>query len=123
MRVIPTKIHGVMDYLMAVVLLAAPAFLALNSGSREGLVLIDLGVVTVIYSLLTRYELGLFRVLPMPAHLGLDLLSGVFLATSPWLLGFADRIYLPHLVLGLIEIGAALLSETHSRAERVATPA
>jgi hypothetical protein len=47
----------------------------------------------------------------MRTHLMIDLFSGIFLAASPWLFGFADEIYLPHLVLGIAEIGAALTTE------------
>ena len=37
---------------------------------------------------------------------------GVLLAASPWLFGFADRVYWPHLILGLAEIGAGLMTRT-----------
>lgn len=40
----------------------------------------------------------------------LDTVSGIFLATSPWLLGFSDKVFLPHLALGLIIIGAAIIT-------------
>jgi SPW repeat len=40
----------------------------------------------------------------------LDLGSGILLAVSPWLFGFADQVWAPHLVIGLIEIGTALMT-------------
>jgi hypothetical protein len=48
----------------------------------------------------------------MQGHLALDLIAGIFLAVSPWLFGFSDYVYLPHLILGLLEIGAALFTQT-----------
>ncbi len=42
----------------------------------------------------------------------IDFLSGVFLAASPWLFGFAEEVYLPHLILGIFEIGASLMTKT-----------
>jgi hypothetical protein len=55
----------------------------------------------------------------MTVHLGLDAGSGVILAASPWIFGFAALVYLPHLILGLFEIilglfeiGAALTTRT-----------
>jgi hypothetical protein len=66
----------------------------------------------LVYSALTDYELGLARVIPMPTHLLLDGLSGAFLAVTPWLLGFADYVWAPHLVVGLAELGVVMLSQT-----------
>jgi hypothetical protein len=34
-----------------------------------------------------------------------DILSGIFPATSPWLFGFPEIVYRSHLVLGIVEIG------------------
>lgn len=47
----------------------------------------------------------------MTAHLWLDGLSGVLLAASPWLFNFYDRVFLPHLLIGLFEIGASLITK------------
>ena len=61
------------------------------------------GTGAIAYSLLTDYELGLMRLLHMPAHLALDAMSGALLVSSPWLLGFADRgtrYWLPHALVG-----------------------
>ena len=73
---------------------------------------VALGAGALLYSLLTDYELGLVRALPMTLHLGLDFCSGALLAVSPWLFGFADDVWLPHVAFGLFEIGAALLTQT-----------
>jgi hypothetical protein len=48
----------------------------------------------------------------MPVHLGIDVLGGLPLAASPWLFGFADRVWAPNLVFGLLEAGLALVTRT-----------
>jgi hypothetical protein len=63
-------------------------------------------------SVLTDYELSLARVIPMPVHLAADAGGGLLLAASPWLFGFADRVTWPHVILGLLEVGAALMTRT-----------
>lgn len=67
------------------------------------------------YSLLTNYELGLVKMLPIPLHLALDAASGVLLASSPWLFGFASkgsRYWLPHALVGATGVLAAVTSKT-----------
>jgi hypothetical protein len=110
MRFIPTKIHGVLDYVVGLLLIFAPRILGFQNGGPEDRIPVFLGVATLIYSLLTRYELGVFKVIPFKAHLTLDFLSGVFLAISPWAFGFADRVWAPHVLVGLFEIGAAMMT-------------
>jgi hypothetical protein len=60
--------------------------------------------------MLTAYELGLLKLLPMPMHLILDGIGGIVLAASPFLLGFADRVYLPHLLFRLFSVAASLVT-------------
>ncbi len=79
-----------------------------------------LGGGALLYSLLTNYELGAVRVLPMPVHLALDFMSGLLLASSPWLFGFHHVVHTPFVLLGLLEIGAALLTSTRSFARSAA---
>ncbi len=71
---------------------------------------IVLGVAVLGQSLLTRYELGLVPVIPTSMHLMADIAVGILLAVSPWLFGFANTVYAPHLILGIMEIGVALVT-------------
>jgi hypothetical protein len=110
MQLIPTRIHGMLDYLVGALLIAAPWLLDFARGGAETWVPVALGVGAILYSIFTDYELGLVRSIPMPTHLRLDLANGVLLAASPWLFGFADYVWQPHLIVGLIEVGTALMS-------------
>lgn len=112
MRFLPTRIHGALDYLVGLLLIVAPWLLGFADGTAAQYVPQALGVAALIYALLTDYELGVVRLIPMPVHLMLDAGSGVLLAASPWLFGFADRVFWPHLILGLVEVGAALVTRT-----------
>lgn len=112
MRVISTRVHGILDYLMGVVLIAAPWLLGFARNGAETWVPVALGAGVIAYSLLTNYELGAVRVIPMSVHLGIDVVGGLLLAASPWLFGFSDSVYLPHLIFGLLEVGAGLLTRT-----------
>lgn len=112
MRVIPTRIHGVIDYLAAALLIIAPWLLDFADGGAEQWVPIIVGVAIILYSLLTDYELGVMKAIPMPAHLMLDIGGGIFLAASPWLFGFANNIWWPHLVVGLFSVVAGVMTQT-----------
>lgn len=115
MRFISTRVHGMADYLMGLLLIVAPFLLGFATGGAAQWVPIILGVVMLASAIMTKYELGLMPLIPMPLHLTMDLLSGILLLVSPWLFGFADTVYLPHVVLGLLEIGASLTTEKQPR--------
>src|SRR3982750_4876655 len=112
MRIIPTKVHGVLDYLVGILLIVSPWLFNFADDSVQTWVPVILGAGALIYSLMTDYELGLSRTIPMKTHLTIDLLSGILLAASPWIFGFVNEVYVPHLVLGILEIGASLMTKT-----------
>lgn len=117
MRFIPTKIHGILDYTVGGFIAASPWLLGFARGGAETKVPEAAGKAAVVYSLLTDYEWGVKKVIPMRHHLLLDLASGVFLAVSPWLFGFYKKTFLPHLLLGAFEISAALLTKQEPEPE------
>jgi hypothetical protein len=110
MQIIDTKTHGYIDYIMGTLLIAMAYFINFNSENAPTFVLYLVGALAILYSLLTKYELGVIKIIPMYIHLMLDSLSGIFLATSPWLLGFAEDVFLPHLLLGLFEISTTIMT-------------
>jgi hypothetical protein len=97
---------------MGIVLIASPWIFGFADGTAAQWVPIILGIAALVYSLITDYELSAAKIISMKTHLTLDIASGIFLAVSPWLLGFADRVSTPHVVLGILEIGAAMMTRT-----------
>lgn len=109
---LPTRIHGMLDYLLGALLIASPWALGFGEGGAETWVPVGLGALLLLYSVFTDYELGLVKRLQMPAHLLLDVLSGLLLAVSPWLFGFDTHVWMPHVVLGLAEVVVAAVTNT-----------
>jgi hypothetical protein len=119
---LPTRVHGILDYLMGVLLIASPWVLGFHAGGTETWVPVALGAGVIAYSLFTDYELGAVRRLPMTTHLWLDALGGVLLAVSPWVLGFDERVWIPHVVFGVLEVAAAAVTDTIPGYERRGQP-
>lgn len=118
---IGTKTHGYIDYVMGIALAIAPWVLGFASNGAHGAetwVMVLLGAGTILYSLMTDYEMGASRIISMRTHLVLDVLAGAFLAASPWILDFHEFVYAPHVVLGIAEIAIALVTKTHPSNER-----
>jgi hypothetical protein len=111
MRFIPTRVHGMLDYASGLLLIVAPYLFGFADGTSAQDIPQVLGAGILLMSLITD-ELSLTKLIPMPVHLGVDAAGGLLLAASPWLFGFADRVYWPHLILGLVEIGAGLMTRT-----------
>jgi hypothetical protein len=121
MKFIDRKTHGYLDYIVGLLLIAAPWLLDFYRGGAETWVPVILGAGVIIYSLFTDYELSASRQIPFGTHLTLDVLGGIFLAVSPWLFNFAEHVYLPHLIVGIMEIAVVSFtrrtSGTHHRTD------
>jgi hypothetical protein len=111
MKIISTRMHGVLDYLTAGALLALPRALRWDPGVTR--MMTGAALSTIGYSALTSYELGLLRVLPMPAHLALDTLSAVLFCGGPLLFPDQDSGVRRALVaIGLFELAVTLMTES-----------
>ena len=115
MRVIPTRAHGVIDYLWGALLMASPWLLNYARYEEETWIAVAFGIGAIVYSLLTDYEMGAIGLLSMPTHLGIDVLAGGLLASSPWLLGFDDHVWAPHVTFGFLGVAAALMTRPRIR--------
>ena len=114
MRFIPTKFHAPLDYIVGVLLIAAPWIFQFSDHTAATVVPIVLGVGLIAYSLFTNYELGVWKVAPMAVHNLIDIVAGAFLAASPWIFGFADEsanVWIPHLVVGLAAVFLGLTTK------------
>jgi len=111
MGLISSKTHGVLDYAVGIMLIIVPLIPEDTTRFREVWVAVILGAFTCLYSVLTNYGLGRFKVLSMRSHLLLDVISALLLAASPWIFNFYERIYLPFVLVGIFEIVVVLLSD------------
>ena len=115
---LPTRIHGMLDYLLGALLIASPWLFGFADNEAARWVPVVLGAGVLLYSAFTDYELGVVKKVQMPVHLFLDALGGVLLAVSPWMLGFDDRVWMPHVVLGVVEVVTAAITNTVPGYER-----
>ena len=121
-RFVPTRVHGIFDYIGGIALIVAPFLFGFFSVGGIAVILpMVLGVGLIVYSLLTRYELGIpaIKFIPMPLHLLFDFVAAALLAVSPFLFGFyhnAPNVWLPHLISGIVVILLVLVSQTQPRA-------
>ena len=102
MRFIPTRVHGLVDYLVGFVLIGLPfAFDVTGNGQ---LALIALGTFIILYSLMTDYELGAVRFLRLRFHLFLDALVGAALLVLPWVVMVANEVRWAIFVIGFLSL-------------------
>ncbi len=111
MKIPSTKVHGVLDYVVSIIVMGSPWLFGFARGGAETWVPVFIGAAGLAYSVFTNYEFGLVKQLSMRNHLLLDFSSGVLLAISPWLFGFSEYVLVPHLILGITEILAAAMTD------------
>ena len=108
---IPTRVHGALDYLSAAALLAGPRLLGWSPGLSGPLA--AAGVGTAGYSLATRYEWGVADApLSMREHLALDAVQGLAFCAAAALLEDEPReVRLTLAGYGLFALAAAALTD------------
>jgi hypothetical protein len=110
-RMINTKAHASVDYCIGLVLILSPWIFDYRPWQRAHLIAGGVGVLGCALALLTRFEWGVFKVIPLRAHLIMDFISGIFLAFSPWLFHFKGQVFKPHLVFGLTAAVVAVITD------------
>jgi uncharacterized membrane protein len=119
MKTIPTYVHGIIDYIVGIVLLIAPSLFGFaHLGGPAVIIPRVLGILILLQALCTNYELGLFKVLPMRTHLAFDYVLGFFLAISPWLFRFSNQpknVWVPHFIVGLLILLSTWMTQTEPR--------
>ena len=108
---ISPRVHGVLDYMTAGFMFALPRVLG---WSRCATRLMDCSAATTTaYSLMTRYKLGLVKVLPMKAHLALDAVSGAGMLGAAAVMEDEDPdVRCTIACIGAWEIAASLMTRT-----------
>lgn len=112
MRIIPTRIHGILDYLVGIILIASPWVFDFDNGGAETWVPVIVGVMVLLQTIMTDFEVGIIRKIPMASHLRMDFFMGLFLVASPWLFDFVEVVWEPHVIFGVISILASLMTRT-----------
>ena len=95
-RFVTRSVHAYLDYPVAVGLIAFPFLLGLGQSNPAALWLsVITGAAAFVLTLFTDHHLGLFRVLPYPVHMAVDLAVGLVFLAAPLVFGFAgiDALY------------------------------
>ena len=86
---VPAFVHGVVEYLAAVLLIAAPFLFAFESDGATA-VSIAAGVILLIVAASSALPTGLAKSIPVQAHVILDYLLALVLIAAPFIFGFDD---------------------------------
>lgn len=116
MGFISTKTHTVIGIIVGVLLLFAPSLFRFSDNGPATLVAMIVGAFIIINEIITTSPYSPIKLVPMKAHIVVDVITGLFLAVSPWLFGFMDASakhqWVPHLIVGILVMGYALLTDT-----------
>jgi hypothetical protein len=119
-RPVDSTLHGVVDYSAGALLLTAFPRLAGISGTRSARQVRQAAAIHAGYSMLTQYPLGIVKLIPFQAHLGMDAAGALALAATPFVTGQYRRgrsQWLPHVALCLFELSALAITDPTGRGD------
>jgi hypothetical protein len=98
---ISTSFFGVINWACSILLLTSPWFLEYYKVGGVAFLLPTLfGWLLFIMAVFIDNKLGFFKQFPLQMHLFLAVIMGSFLLASPFVYGFSDKVFWPHLLLG-----------------------
>lgn len=121
MKFLSPLVHGALDYMLGALFLVAPFWLDFTSPLARTLCFVYGGALLLV-SLLTRYPLGVLRVLPFPVHGGIEFVASLALIASPWLAGFEGVVPARNFFVGTGVALFAVWLTTDYKAAELTTP-
>jgi hypothetical protein len=113
-RPIDSTLHGVVDYQAGAFLSTLYPRLAGVEGTPAAVQLRAFGATHAGYSMLTRYPLGLVKLIPFKAHLALDAAGALALGALPFLTGQwrkGTRQWLPQVGFAVFELASLAMTD------------
>ena len=86
---IPAFVHGVVEYLAAILLIAAPFLFSFDDDTATAVSIVA-GVLVLVVSAFTALPTGLIKSIPVQAHAVIDFLLAAVLIAAPFVFGFSD---------------------------------
>ena len=86
---IPPFVHGVLDYLLAALLIAAPFLFGFDADAAIAVSIVA-GIAVLMLGAFTSWTTGIVKSVPPVAHAMLDYLLAALLIAAPFLFGFTD---------------------------------
>ena len=116
-RPISTRTHGMIDYALWVTTAGALPKM-MNGAIRTASLVRNAGTAASVNAMITNYEAGLVKVMPMKGHLALDFMMCSVLVLSPLFLPASERRYaLIPMALGVVGLVTGLMTQTESPTE------
>src|SRR4051794_19894624 len=110
-RLLPAWLHAIADYAVAAALIIGAAAVGGTSGAvATGIVV---GVVVAVVSMLTKYPLGVVKVLPFKVHSAGDYLAAALLILAPFVVNFRSSdtgLAVFYMIVGLAVLGVSLIT-------------
>lgn len=119
MKIIPKFYHGVLDYMSGLLLLAAPNLFGFAEiGGATAWVPRIVGLMILLQALMTDYELGVMKVIPIAMHLMADYAIGAVLLVAPFILGISSKSTSATVLLvmmAIVAFAAAFMTQPRGR--------
>lgn len=119
MKLINSKTHGIIDYILVFMLSISPFLFDLAEDSIHCRLLMVCGLLLLLTSLLTDFEFFLVKIFSFKTHLAIDFLLGLFLATSPLFFNLKEHSIIPHISLGIAILALPFFTKRNSEPAKV----
>jgi hypothetical protein len=119
-RPVDSTLHGVVDYSAGALLSTAFPRLAGIEGTRSARQVRIAAAVHAGYSTLTKYPLGIVKLIPFKVHLALDAAGAIALAATPFVTGQfrkGRRQWVPHVALCAFELSSLAITDPSGRGD------
>ena len=98
MKILTLKIHGVLDYVTVLAFLVIPTVFGLSG--TPAYLSYALAAVHLLMTLLTKFPLGVLRVVPVTLHKIVEAIVGPVLIVIPWILRFSTDLTARNVFIG-----------------------
>ncbi|MDQ1427220.1 MAG: hypothetical protein QOK39_696 [Acidimicrobiaceae bacterium] len=121
-RLLPAWLHAIADYAVGLSLIVVALAVHASTGATATGVVVGATVLAV--SMLTRYPLGVVKVLPFTVHSAGDYLAAIVLLAAPFALNFASgdpALTFFYVVAGVAVLAVSLITNYQFSPRRQAT--
>ena len=116
MRVIGAFSHGVIDYLMVILLAVGPGVAGFHG--PQATMCYGLAVVHFLLTIITRFPLGVLKTLPFWLHGTVEIIVAVLLVILPWLANFSKGVLSRNFFIAIGVLIAVIWALTDYRSAR-----